>query len=175
MLVFGVTNRISKYIFLFMWEYDSLSEYDALEEANFFSQVFGIDIYISESSPSHYHIISFDLLNKDTVNRIQNFSVHHGDYKSLNETVLYDDRPPYNALRIGNKGKKQKPKFLKVFYAKDNTHLKSLGHLKLYQNLCSYPSLPQHLKRYGVHTNVQICSYNTGIGAKPKHVRDLPC
>lgn len=168
MLVLGVTNNIHNKLFLYFWEYDGVTEYDALEEANFLSQVFNIDIYISETSPNHYHAISFDLLGKHSVEQIQKYSVIDGDYNSLFETPLYDNRPPYNALRIGVKGKKTAPKFLKVFYAKHNTHLKSLGHLKLYQKLCGFPTLPKSLTRYAIKTSVQICIYNTGIGAKPK-------
>lgn len=168
MLVLGLTNNIQNKLFLYFWEYDNVKEYDALEEAHFLSQVFGIDIYIAESSEGHYHAISFDLMNKRTVERIQKYSVHDGDYKSILETPIYDNRPPYNALRIGVKGRKGSPKFLKVFYAKGNEHLKSLGHLRVYQKLCGFPELPRRLKKLAVNSRVQVCVYNTGIGAKPK-------
>jgi len=170
MLVLGITNSIQNKLFIYFWEYDNVTEYNALEEANFLSQIFGIDIYISESSPNHYHAVSFDLLSKTTINRVQMYSAE-GDYIPLSETTLWDSRvirKPYNALRIGVKGKKAEPKFVKVFYHEGNEHLKSLGHLKIFQKLCGFPELPPHLKKFAVNTSVQICVYNTGIGAKPK-------
>jgi len=169
MLVIGITNKLPHGLRLFMYEYDNIEEYDVLEDANFLSEVFDIDIYVLESSRGGYHLISFDVLTLDMVNRIQEWSMYHGDYLSIKELPLYDDKGLWNTLRVGNKGKKANPRFLKVFYAKHDRNLKSKQHLNLYQFFCGIPEPPLEVSVFFVNLNYMMFSvYNTGIGAKPR-------
>jgi len=174
MLVIGITNKLPKGLRLFMYEYDNISEYEALEDANFLSQVFDIDIYVMESSPEHYHLISFDLIDLDLVNRIQEWSMFHGDYLTVKEMSLYDDKGLWNTLRVGIKGKKQNPRFIGVFYSREQRY-KSIQHFMFYHQFCKIPDPPIDHKPYFVNIHYMMLSvYNTGIGAKPKETKNCP-
>lgn len=174
MLVIGITNKLPKGLRLFMYEYDNVSEYDALEDANFLSQVFDIDVYVLESSPEHYHLVSFDIIDIDLVNRIQEYALYHGDYQKIKEISLFDDKGVWNTLRVGKKGKKGNPHFLAVFYANDGIpRLKSIQHFNFYRQFCKIPNPPRNQKKGFINLNYMMLSvYNTGIGAKPKEAKN---
>jgi hypothetical protein len=166
MKVLGITSRLPQKIRLFMFEFDDVSEYDALEEANFLSQVFDLDLYVLESSPRHYHLISFDILTIETVERIQNWITLRGDYLTVKEQNI-DRKGSYNCLRIGSKGKKPAPKFIKAFYAKHDLRLKSLNHFLVYRALCGVEEPPRDRLSYFKQFNAcEVTVYNTGIGAR---------
>ena len=169
MLVIGITNKLPRGLRLFMWEYDNIEEFDVLEDANFISTIFDIDIYILKSSEKHYHLISFDILTIDQVQRIQEWVLDVSDYLRIKETPLYDDRGLWNTLRVSNKGKTASPIFLKVFLSPKNKHLKSIEHYRIYQYYCGIPKLSLEQKPFFVNFNsMTIAVYNTGIGAKCK-------
>ena len=168
MLVIGITNKLPRGLRLFMWEIDGIEEYNAYEEANFLSQAFDIDVYLLESSKDHYHLISFDILDLETVSRIQNWVIADTDYLNIKELPLFDDKGFWNTLRIGNKGVTPNPRYLTVFYANlKEPKPKSLQHFKLYQYFCGIPPEPEpqcfHFFNVGY---VMLAVYNTGIGAK---------
>lgn len=169
MRVLGITSKLPAPFALFFWEYDNTEIYDVLEEANFISQVFKFDVYVLESSLRNYHIVSFDVLTLREVNQIQNWLLVHEHYLTVSETPLHTDagnwnkdKRLWNALRIGEKGKKSAPLFVKVFYG--GNRLKSLGHYVFYRQNCGIPPLPKHSKT--VKGKVWITIYNTGKGAK---------
>ena len=166
----GITNKLPKSLRLFMWELDGVDDFTAYEEANFITQVFNIDIYVLESSPNHFHLISFDILSLEVVSRIQNWIIKETDYLNIKELPLFDDKGLWNTLRIGCKGEKSNPQFLKVFYSKGNKiRAKSLQHFKLYQYFCGIPEETEPRRSYFFNMGyLQIAVYNTGIGAKRK-------
>jgi len=168
MRVIGITNKLGYNLRLFMWEYDDIDEYDVLEEANFISQVFDIDVYVLESSPNHYHLISFDILTLEKVAQIQNWLIHYGDYVHILEMPLFDDKGFWNTLRIGRKFNKPSPQFLKVFRAENNKHCLSFQHYCFYRYFCGIPEINREDMARAVNLEAQISVYNTGIGAKPK-------
>lgn len=168
MICWGIANYLEGGLRLFFYEYDEVPEFDAIEDANFLSQVFDIDIYILESSPRHYHLISFDILTSKTVDSVQNWTCIRGDYINAKDRSI-DGGRPHNTLRLGAKGRKGPPKFLKVFYAKNNRHLKSLGHFRAWQNLTGLPEPPEDRIRNFVRVGPAILSvYKTGLGIKRK-------
>lgn len=170
MLVIGITNKLKGNFRLFMWEYDNINLFDVLEEANFLSQVFDIDIYVLKSSSKHYHMVSFDILDLETVSRIQNWVMHDTDYLNIKDMSFLDDKGLWNTLRIGKKGKKPKPSFVKAFYSK-KIRPKSLQHYKIYKHFCGIPEEKPPRKYHFFNVcSVQIAVYNTGIGAKPKRI-----
>lgn len=166
MRCFGMTNRLSGGLRLFFYEYDDADEFDVLEDANFISQVFDVDIYVLKSSPRNYHILSFDMLTPETVNSMQNWTSIRGDY--INGKDKIDGRGYHNTLRLGAKGKKPRPIFIKVFYAENDHNLRSLGHLNAWKELCQVPDPPDNIKdRFVLCGYAMISVYKTGIGAKP--------
>ncbi len=173
MLVVGITSKVARGLQVFFWEYDDVSEYEALEEANYLSSLFDFDVYVSESSPRHYHLVSCDIMTVNEVEQAQRNTTFEGDYLTLKETGLYrmetkDDLKGrcFCALRLGDKGRKQAPRFIKAFYR--GSRLKSLGHYRMFQHFCKFPPLPDAEKSRYVSTNIQLTIYNTGKGAKPK-------
>ena len=62
MLTFGFTSKLSAGLSLFLWEADKTELFPVLEDANFLSQAFNVDIYVSQSSQKNFHMISFDVL-----------------------------------------------------------------------------------------------------------------
>lgn len=170
MLVIGITNKLPRGLRLFMWEIDGVEEFNAYEEARFLSQVFDIDIYLLESSPNHYHLISFDILDLETVSQIQHWAISDSDYLNIKELPLFDDKGLWNTLRLGTKGNVPNPRYLTVFYADlKEPRGKSLQHFRLYQYFCGIPNEPEPRKFYFFNVGyVLIAVYNTGIGAKKK-------
>lgn len=167
MRTWGITNRLKDGLRLFFYEYDKISEFDVIEDAYFLSQVFDIDVYVLESSPNNYHVISFDILSFEQVNQIQNWTAIRGDYINGKDRTL-DGGLPHNTLRLGAKGNKKSPRFVKVFYSK-KPNLKSIGHFRAWQALTKLPDPPTELMRYFVWVGYGMLSvYRTGIGAKPK-------
>jgi len=166
MLVIGITNKLPFGLRLFMYEYDDIEEFDALEDANFLSQVFNIDIYVLESSKGHYHLVSFDIMPLETVNQIQEWTFLEGNYLTISEMPLYDDKGLWNTLRIGNKGNKPRPRFIAVFYSKIPRY-KSIQHYGFYRFYCNIPEPPQDQKLFFTNLKyMMLAVYNTGIGAK---------
>ena len=142
--------------------------FDVLEEANFLSSAFDIDLYILESSPAHFHLISFDVLSFETVNSIQNWVSFAGDYVNGKDAPI-DGGLPHNTLRLGAKGRKPKPHFRAVIYAKRERKLKSKRHFQAWKALTGLPEPPDELKNSFVCISGGMVSvYKTGIGAKPK-------
>jgi hypothetical protein len=168
----GLTNRLKNDLRLFFYEYDETPEYDVLEDANFLSQAFGIDVYVLCSSKGNYHVVSFDVLSFETVNSIQNWTAIRGDYINGKDRTL-DGGLPHNTLRLGTKGTKTPPTFVKVFYSREKPKLKSLGHFNAWKALCKLPEPPEHIKEAFVNMGYCMLSvYKTGIGAKPKEKPD---
>jgi hypothetical protein len=163
MLTFGVTNFLSKNLRLFFWETDNIPETDVLEEANYLSQLFDLDIYVLRSSKKGHHLVSFDVLTLKQVESIQNHTTLTGDYFTVYESALYN-HPYVNTLRTGTKGKKNRPQFIKLFHNKKNKHGIAISHYRFYKALCNLPSPPTNRKH--LNFSIQLASYNTGIGAK---------
>jgi hypothetical protein len=166
MLCWGVTNRLSGGLRLFFYEYDDVDLYDVIEDANFLSQVFEIDIYVLESSPRHYHTVSFDILSFEKVDQIQNWTSMRGDYVNGKDAVI-DGGRPHNTLRLGAKGRKAPPKFVKAIYAEKNPYLKSLGHFNAWKALCGLPS-PRNPRKFVRVSYAMLSVYKTGIGVKKR-------
>lgn len=174
MLTIGITSKVKSGLSVLFWEYDDVNEYEALEEANYLSSLFDFDIYVSESSPRHYHLVSCDLMTVNEVDNIQLHTTFEGDYWTIKQTGLYrDDLKRRNletrlwcALRVGKKGKKPKPRFIRAFYR--GNRLKSLGHYRIFQRFCGFPLIKEGARKLYVNTDIQLTIFNTGIGAKPK-------
>lgn len=159
MKIFGLTNQINhKDLAIFMYDFDNVSLYDVLEETNFLSQVFDIDIYVLESSKNSYHLISFDILTKEMISIIQNWITIESDYINIKDIECM----MFNILRLGEKGNKKTPKFVKVFYAENNKHLKSKRHYNVYRKLCNIPELEQKEKNNLINcSNDNLIMYNS--------------
>jgi hypothetical protein len=100
--------------------------------------------------------------------------MYKGDYLTIKEIALYDDKGYWNTLRVGNKGKKQNPRFLAVFYSA-NPRFKSIQHFRFYRHFCNIPKPPFDLKIMFMNLKYMMLSvYKTGIGAKPKEVKNRP-
>lgn len=171
MLVIGITNKLPHNKRLFMWELDNTEEYYAYEKARYLSQIADIDIYLLESSQEHYHLVSFDVLDLLTVDQIQNLATEEsGDYLTIRELPLFDDKGLWNTLRLGMKGDKNNPKYLTVFYSRNREiKPKSLQHFLLYHSFCGIPFETEPRKSQFFNLgSVLIAVYETGIGAKKK-------
>ena len=170
MLVMGITNKLPKGLRLFMFELDNVEEFIAYEECRFLSEVWDIDIYLLESSPNHYHLISFDILTLDQVSEIQYGISEDSDYLNIKELPLFDDKGLWNTLRIGEKGLTPKPHYLTVFYSRDKEiRAKSLQHFLFYRHFCGIPEETEPRRSYFFNFGyLQLAVYNTGIGAKKK-------
>lgn len=168
LLCWGIANRLRGGLRLFFYEYDDIDDAVVYDDANFLSQVFDIDIYVLESSPRHYHLISFDLLTFETVNSVQNWTSVRGDYINGKDRSI-DGGLPHNTLRLGAKGRKGSPKFVKVFYATPNKHLKSAGHFNAWKALTGLPDPPEDRRdRFVLFGSATLSVYKTGIGVKRK-------
>lgn len=168
MLILGLTNRLPNNTALFFYEADNTPIDTVTEEANFLSQVFDIDIYILESSKGNYHLMSLDILTAETVQRIQNWTTIEGNYMTMQESPLYGRKESYCVLRVGAKGKKQPPKFVKLFKAKAGNRPKSLQHYAFYLQ-SGIPEIPQ---KNLINLKAELSIYNSGIGAKPKPTKN---
>ena len=158
MKVVGVTNQIgTKDLGLFFWDYDKVQLDDVIDDARTLSKIFGIDIYILESSSNSYHLLSFDILSHKQISTIQGYTTLESDYLNIDEI----ETNFFNILRLGEKGKKPSPKFIKVFYAENNQHLKSLGHYKYYKVYCNVPIIPKKLESFFIRTTVDLIMYNS--------------
>jgi len=175
MRVIGLTNKLGSNLRLFMWEYDNVSEYEALEIANLLCQMFNVDIDVLRSSVGHFHLVSFDILSLKTVQRMQIWAEDglEGDYLNIMEMPLFDEKGLWNTLRVGSKFAKPSPKFIKRFLTLDNPRLKSLRHFRFYQWFCRNPDFPLRYHDLLVSLDLMISVYNTGIGTKPKKSRDI--
>ena len=169
MRIIGLCSTITKIFSLFFWEYDEVTKEEAIEDTNLLSQIFGIDVYLMESSKGHYHAISFDVLYSKTVQRLQNYSLYQGDYFSIEDVSMWDNpfEPRYCVLRIGAKGTKPKPKLVKFFQRGNRP--KALKHFRFYQAFTGIPNPTyDRMKLYVPIGDVTVTVYNSGIGAKPK-------
>jgi len=168
-LVTGLTSTLPKPFSLFFWEYDDTPLTDVLEDARFLAKAFDMEIYVIESSPNNYHLISFDILTLEQVYRVQCWTLGDGDYLDVKMSALFDGfiNRQWNALRLSEKATKPKPRYITRFTHGHN--FKSLKHFRFYS---SYVKLPEPTKAqkplYIVYGKVQITVYNTGIGSKPK-------
>lgn len=165
MLILGLTNRLPNNTALFFYEADNTPLETVLEEANFLSQVFDIDIYVLESSKGNYHLMSLDIIPASLVQRIQNWATIQGNYMTQDESPLYGRKEQYCVLRVGAKGKKQPPKFVKLFKSRSGNRPKSQQHYAFYRQ-CGIPEIPAIDL---INLKAELSVYNSGIGAKPKH------
>lgn len=160
MKILGITNLVSrkdKNLGLFFFDFDNINFEYVYEEAYFLSKTFMIDIYILKSSKNSYHFISFDILKKEEISKIQSYITIESDYLNIDELACNF----YNILRLGEKGNKESPKFVKVFYAKNNDRLKSLGHYKIYKVYCNIPDIPIKLCKNFINTYIDLVFYNS--------------
>jgi hypothetical protein len=176
MFVVAFTNQVSENDFLFFSEFDNAEEFDVLEEANYLAQIGEIDIDVNISSPRCYHLISFDILTREQVVRLQRYiTLEVGHYLDLDEILLYRATAEACRLRLGEKFDKPSPKFFRRFMH-NKGHKKSLQHFKLaqfYYDTPDYYPLPNKLYKVYELTNpkflnlkARICIYKTGIGIK---------
>lgn len=161
--VVAFTNQLPKDRFLFFYEFDNVSEFDVLEEANFISQVLEIDMDINISSLNCYHVISFDILTREECLRGQRLRILESDYLDLDESPLYRTTEIANRLRLGEKFDKPSPVFFRRLKHNKN-HKKSLWHLRLAHFYYETPFFNSRSKL--VFLKGKVCVYKTGIGIK---------
>jgi hypothetical protein len=176
MFVVAFTNQLTKDDFLFFSEFDDKDEFDILEEANYLSQIGEIDIDVNLSSPRCYHLISFDILTKEQVIRLQrHITLEVGHYLDLDEILLFRATAEACRLRLGEKFDKPSPKFFRRFL-NNKRHEKSLQHFRLaqfYYDTPDYYLIPDKLykiyeltKPKFLDLKARMCIYKTGIGVK---------
>lgn len=131
---FGISNSFSNSPNkIFFNEYDNFNLVEVLNEAKVLSYSYDIDVYVFESSPNHYHLVSFDILELEELKTIINNCTNDGDY-------LYNffDKNYEYVLRLSDKDGKDLPKFINWFQATKNNHLASMQHLKAYRFFIGY-------------------------------------
>lgn len=138
---FGITNKLSENLFVFMYEYDNTELKFVEFDAKLLSNYGKIDIYILQSSQNNYHLVSFDLISRELLVKLQNMVTIEGDYSRLQDNYLYfNGRGGFNVLRLGAKKDKNSPMFIDVIKHKNSgKSLKSLQHYKLYRHFCNIP------------------------------------
>lgn len=165
MFVVAFTNQLSDNKYLFFYEFDHVDLFDVLEEANFISEVAGIDMDVNVSSLNCYHLLSFDILTREETIRAQRFvSLEVGHYLNLDEVFLFRAVAEANRLRLGEKFSKPPPYFLKRFL--NNTrHWKSRRHWVLANFYYGTPDFDMNA-RFATRYKARVCIYKTGIGIK---------
>lgn len=157
---FGITNKLSDSLFIFMYEYDNIELKFVEFDAKLLSEKGNIDMYILQSSPNNYHLVSFDLISREELIHLQNFVTIEGDYSRLQDESLYfPNRAGFNVLRIGEKNGKQSPQFIDLIKANHNIKCKSLQHYKLYLKFCNIPEI-ENLENF-IDLNASLILYKT--------------
>lgn len=160
MKILGITNLVmlnTKDIGILMYEFDKVKREDVFEDCSFLSKCFDVDLYILESSKNSYHVISFDIMTLNEISKIQGWFSLETDYLNIGELACNF----YNILRLGNKGNKDSPKFLKVFYSKNDKRMKSLGHYQIYRRFCNIPNIPEEKEKLFIKTEIDLIMYNS--------------
>jgi hypothetical protein len=172
MFIVAMTNQFPNNRFLFFFEFDNVDEFDVFEEANFLSQYAEIDIDVNLSSPRCYHLVSYDILSREEVLRVQRMvSLQSDHYLAVDEVFLYRATAEANRLRLGEKFDKPSPIFLKRF-CHNKKHKKSLQHIRLAVFWYGTPIF-KALTRYE-NARARMCVYKTGIGIKRFHMFENP-
>lgn len=162
--IVGVTNNAGKNHFLFFMEHDKIDLFDVLEEASFVSQCAEIDIDILETSRdeitglSNYHLVSYDILTRREVDYAQRLCFETGHYPEMDELQLSRIVTKFCRLRVGEKGKKAKPHFIKRFECSTNKHVKSRSHVWIYSLYCHVP-MPKGTMKKVISQSKILCIY----------------
>jgi hypothetical protein len=175
--IIGITNNAGKGKYVFFGEQDKIDLFSAYEEANFISQVGGIDVDLLMSSHSdigldmkdsriildiaNYHFVSYDVLSRNELKSVQRLRSESEHYPDLDELQLSRIRTQYCRLRIGNKRNKANPIFIERFICPTNKHVKSRSHVWLYQLFCHVPQVTSPTKKV-INQSQILCVYTIG-------------
>lgn len=165
--VVGITNNAGKNHFLFFMEHDQVEEFYVFEEANFISQCAEIDVDVLETSHndetglSNYHLVSYDVLTRRELEYAQHLCFEAEHYPDMKELQLSRIVTKFCRLRVGEKGKKHKPHWIKRFIAPNNSHVKSRSHIYIYQIYCRVPEVKALSKKVISQSEI-LCVYYLG-------------
>jgi hypothetical protein len=158
--IFGIANTVKfnvKDLGVFMYDFDGIDLQYVIEECNFLRELFSFDIYALKSSENSCHLISFDIMKMEEISTIQNYVSIESDFINVKDCQANF----FNILRLGDKGDKDSPKFVKVFYAQKNNRLKSEGHYKVYHEICGVPEMPKILQKNLIKTEINRLIYKS--------------
>jgi hypothetical protein len=167
----GITNNAGHGNVLFFGERDCIDLYDVYEEVNFLSKVAEIDIDVLESSTFCYHLVSYDILTREELLRIERLESETGHYPDFDELGLSRTITSYKRLRIGEKLNKDSPRFLKRFKCRNNPHIVSLTHQGIYMIFCNVPRVRSRLGCFPIDSKKVICMYLFGSARKNLRIR----
>lgn len=136
--IFGLSNRLDKNHKLFFYEFDKVQRDDIIKESVRLSQEFDMNLFVFLSSKDSYHFVSFDVMKKDTILRIQRNIRIPSDYIPFDEQKLYGNFYADNCLRLSYKGIKTPPSFCYMVEALTNRPI-AINHLLLYKEITGIP------------------------------------
>lgn len=162
--IVGITNNAGRNHYLFFMEHDQIEEYYVYEEAHFISQCAKIDIDILETSHneetglSNYHLVSYDILTRRELDYCCYLCFEADHYPDMNTLQLSRIVTKFMRLRVGEKGKKQKPHFIARFECPTNKHVKSRSHVWIYSLYCHVPP-PKGIQKKVISQSQILCVY----------------
>jgi len=140
-LVYGNPKELGG-LHVFMCDIDVIEKHVLLEVAETIHEKNGIDVYVFETFPLSFHLVSFDVLTVKEVNHILKWIPVNVYYPLLGERI-HDN---FLTLRITPKNEKKKfPKFVERFIS-CNKHIKSLHHYLVYRGISDIPEAPEYYK-----------------------------
>jgi hypothetical protein len=170
--VIGIMNTLPEKQYVLFWEFDDIELSEIIEEMNFISEFFDIDIDILESSKKHYHAVSYDILDYNKLLYVQRCIYYsHGHYLDIDEIDLYRNIPKEiqkgNTLRLGKKLGKDEPKFkIRILSPSHNLRRKSLQHFRAYQYFCKVPEFSNVVNIMWYNLKIEFVVFATGISSK---------
>jgi hypothetical protein len=114
---------------LFFNEYDDWKISEVIDEQITLKNIFDLDLYMLQSSPNHFHLLSFDILELSELKTIINNCTNDGDYLYN----FYDKNFEY-VLRLSDK-EGFIPCLMHHFFSENDTRKASLQHIKIYKLL----------------------------------------
>jgi len=178
----AITNILPDNNYVFMCEFDKTSLEFVIQQTKFISGLFDIDIDILNSSPDSYHLVSYDIIDKQTLIKATNWLdfPENSDWLPLDEIDLYNVKayterltqkhlPIGCALRLSEKYIKESPFFITRIENRKSRFFKSYEHLRFYKLYCKVPDFNKSV--CFLKLPVQIVMYNIGIGSKSRKGR----
>jgi hypothetical protein len=159
-------------------EYDKVKLSFVEQQASFLAFMFDIDIDILESSKNSYHLVSYDIIDKETLLKAYNWlDTSDTDFCPIDEidlmnitaytTKITQKKLPIGcALRLSEKQNKQSPKYIERVVSPTLRYVKSMGHFRFYKKFCDVPEFGK--STLFIDLCPQIVVYNVGIGSKSR-------
>lgn len=178
----AITNILPDNQYVFMCEFDNTTLEFVIKQTKFISELFNIDIDILSSSPKSYHLVSYDIIDKQTLLKATNWLdfPDNADWLPIDEIDLYNvsaytlkltqrHLPIGCALRLSEKYLKESPFFITRIGHKKSYFFKSYEHLRFYKLYCKVPDFKKSV--CFLKLPVQIVMYNVGTGSKSRKGR----